>query len=239
MSEPVKCIIVDDEPVARDVLEDLLARIDQLHVVCSCKNAMEAFKAVNEQHVDLVFLDINMPDISGLTFARSLTSDLKVIFTTAYRDYAADGFDLRAVDYLLKPVSFERLLQAINKYFEERTIRDPVNRTEAEDLHDDFLFIRSERKMVKVTFEEILYIESLGDYLKIQRESAGVLVTRDSISTIEKRLPYRDFIRVHRSFIVSLHKIDSFTSDTLGIGKYEIPISRGFKEEVFKRLGNH
>jgi len=237
MADTIQCIIVDDEPMAREVLEDLLSRISNIRVVCSCKNAMEAFLAINEQSIDLVFLDINMPEISGLSFARSVSDKLKVIFTTAYREYAVDGFDLRAVDYLLKPISFERLLQAMDKFFEERQTRNPVAVNPEPNIPDDFLFVRSERKMVKVNFGSIMWIESLGDYLKIHLEGDEMMVTRDAISSIETRLPYRDFIRVHRSFIVSLDKIDSFTSDTIGIGKHEIPISRSHRNEVVKRLG--
>jgi two-component system LytT family response regulator len=238
MAETVKCIIVDDEPVARDVLENLLSRIDNIRVVASCRNAVEAFRAINEQSVDLVFLDINMPEISGLSFAKSMSRDLKIIFTTAYREYAVDGFDLMAVDYLLKPISFERLLQAINKYFDERTVRiTKVTEGSAEEP-EDFIFVRSDRKMVKVNFQDIRMVESLGDYLKIHMDGDRVLVTRETISTLEARLPHRDFLRVHRSFIVSVHKIESFTSEIVTIGSQEIPISRSHREEVMKRLGD-
>lgn len=237
MVRTVNCIIVDDEPVAREVLENHLGKIDHINVVSSCKNAIEAFKAINSQAVDLVFLDINMPDISGLSFAKSMSGDLKIIFTTAYREYAADGFDLKAVDYLLKPISFERLLQAINKFFEERAPSAPGISGEMEFERNDSVFVRSDRKMVKVNFKEILYIESLGDYIKIHLVDHKTLITRETLSNIEARLPQNDFIRTHRSFIVSIQKIDSFTSETLGLGKHEIPISRSFRDQVVKRLG--
>jgi len=234
--ERINCIIVDDEPVAREILENHLSRIGQVHVVASCKNAVEAFQAINNHPVDLVFLDIQMPEISGLSFARSVNRNLKIIFTTAYRDYAVEGFDLRAVDYLLKPISFERLMQGIDKYLEENSLpaRDTVH--EMHDQSDDSMFVRSDRKMVRVSFSDVLFIESLGDYIKIHLSDGKTLVTRDSISNIETVLPQKEFIRVHRSYIVGRMHIDSYTSDTIGIGRHEVPISRSYREEVMKKL---
>ncbi len=236
MDRQINCLIVDDEPVARDILENYLEKIDNLILVASCKNAIEAFKAVNSHPVDLIFLDINMPDISGLTFAKSLSREYKVIFTTAYRDYAVDGFDLKAVDYLLKPISFERFLQAINKFFEESSAKMPLQPGEVHVEKDDSIFVRSDRKMVKVIFKDIVFIESLSDYIKIHIEDQKSLVTRDTISNIEARLPVNEFIRVHRSFIVSMKKIETFTSDTIGIGRHEIPISRSYRDFVMEKL---
>lgn len=233
----INCIIVDDEPVAREILENHLNRIEQLRVVASCKNAVEAFQAINTHPVDLVFLDIQMPDISGLSFARSVNRNLKIIFTTAYREYAVEGFDLRAVDYLLKPISFERLMQGIDKFLEEShvTSRDPGR--DDHDPPDDSMFVRSERKMVRVGFSDVLFMESLGDYIKIHLIGGKTLVTRDSITNITASLPPDEFLRVHRSFVVNRQHIDSYTSDTIGIGKHEIPISRSFREEVMRKLG--
>lgn len=237
MAKIVNCIVVDDEPVAREILENHLGKIEQINVIASCKNAMEAFQVINTHLVDLVFLDINMPDISGLSFAKSMSPNLKIIFTTAYREYAVDGFDLKAVDYLLKPISFERLLQGINKYLEENstTIAPPQKVIHLEK--DDSIFVRADRKMVKVNFKDILFIESLSDYIRIHLEDNSVLTTRETLSNIEAKLPQKDFIRTHRSFVVSLQKIETFTSETIGIGKHEIPISRSFRDQVVKRLG--
>lgn len=236
MQRTINCLVVDDEPVAREVLENHLEKISTIRVLASCKNAMEAFDVINSQAVDLIFLDINMPEISGLSFARSMTKDIKVIFTTAYRDYAVDGFDLKAVDYLLKPISFERLLQAVQKYYHESRSRIVDSVEKIQEDKDDSVFVRADRKMVKVNFREIIYVESVSDYIRIHMVNKKVLVTRETLSNIEARLPREDFIRTHRSFIVSKSRIESFTSDTIGIGKHEIPISRSYRDEVLARL---
>ena len=229
----IKCIIVDDEPMAREVMENLLKRIDNIDVLASCKNALEAFQLINSQEIDLVFLDINMPEISGLSFARSVNSKLKIIFTTAYREYAVDGFDLQAVDYLLKPISFERLLQAINKYMGERNkhTAEPVSETKT----SEYIFVRAERKMIKIAFDDILYIESIGDYLKIHLQDKTI-VTRETMSSIEAELPVCNFFRSHRSYLVSKRHISSYTADTIEIDKWEIPISRGYRDKVMDKL---
>ncbi len=229
------CLIVDDEPVAREILENHLKKISAANVVASCKNAMEAFTFMNSQKIDLIFLDINMPEISGLSFAKSINKNIKIIFTTAYREYAVDGFDLQAVDYLLKPISFERLLQSINKYLDEN-IR--VNIDEEKEIivdTSDFIFVRSDRKMIKINFSDINYIESLSDYIKIYLTDKTI-VTRETITSIEAKLPKKDFIRVHRSFIVSVPKIDLFTNEYIELGKNVIPISRTYKNDVISKL---
>jgi DNA-binding LytR/AlgR family response regulator len=235
MMETIKCLIVDDEPVARDVLKRHLAKIDSVEVVASCKNAIEAFSNINNKRVDLIFLDIKMPEISGLSFAKSINKNIKVIFTTAFREYAVDGFDLQAVDYLVKPISFERLLQSIHKFLNENVSPQTVQHEDIVIEKQDFIFVRSDRKMVKINFNEILFIESLSDYIKIHLEE-NTVVTRENISNIEAKLPRSNFMRVHRSFIVSLAAIDSFTSEYIEIRDDEIPISRSYKNEVLQRL---
>lgn len=231
MVKTIHCIIVDDEPIAREILENHLSRIDSVDIVANCKSAIEAFSAINSKMVDLVFLDINMPEISGLSFAQSINNEIKIIFTTAYREYALDGFDLRAVDYLLKPISFERLLQAINKYRNENTKVAMYNSIEISQERSDFFFVRTERKMVKITYSDIIYIESLSDYIKIHLTDKTV-VTRETITNIEAKLPQHDFIRTHRSFIVSKQKIESYTNEFIEIENKQIPISRSYKNKV-------
>jgi DNA-binding LytR/AlgR family response regulator len=231
------CIIVDDEPMAREILESHLQKVDAVHVVASCKNAVEAFNQINLNKIDLIFLDINMPEISGLSFAKSINKNIKVIFTTAYREYAIDGFNLQAVDYLLKPISFERLLQAVNKYLGENNVVEVNNTPEITPEKNDFIFVRADRKMVKIDFSEINYVESLSDYVKINLNDK-VIVTRETISNIEAKLPKNIFMRVHRSYIIAITKIDLFTNEFIEVGSKAIPISRSYKKEVLTRLEN-
>jgi DNA-binding LytR/AlgR family response regulator len=235
MTNKIRCIIVDDEPVAREILENHLSKIEAIDVLATCKSAIEAFNAVSTQKIDLIFLDINMPEISGLSFAKSINKNIKIIFTTAYREYAVDGFDLQAVDYLLKPISFERLLQAVNKYLNETTPVLTAEPVEIVSEKSESIFVRSDRKMIKINFAEILFIESLADYIKIHLKGSNV-VTRETISSIEAKLPQQDFIRVHRSYVVALNSITSFTSELVEIDKKQIPISRSYKETVLRRL---
>ena len=234
MSSIVRYIIVDDELIAREVLETHLSKVNNFALVASCKNALEAFQVLNSEEVDLIFLDINMPEISGLSFAKAISKNTKIIFTTAYREYAVDGFDLQAVDYLLKPISFERLLQAVNKYLGEN-YKASNHAEETREEKSDSIFVRSDRKMVKVVFSEISYIESLSDYVKIY-VCGRPIITRETITNIEAKLPKDDFIRVHRSFIVSLEKIKSFTNETIDLEGKEVPISRSYRASVMDRL---
>ncbi len=238
MSKTINCIIVDDEPVAREILDQHLSKIEGVNVLALCKNALDAFNMINAKKIDLIFLDINMPEISGLSFAKSINKNIKIIFTTAYREYAIDGFDLQAVDYLLKPISFERLLQAIKKFMDENIQIEHIVQDEITEEKSDYIFVRSDRKMVKVRFSEINYIESISDYIKIYLTEKNV-ITRETISNIEAKLPQNEFIRTHRSYIVSIDKIVSFTNETIDLeNKKEIPISRSYKNEVLQKLEN-
>ena len=231
----INCVIVDDEPVARNVLETFVAKTPNLELVKSCKNAMEAFEVANQQKIDIFFLDINMPDISGLSLAKSINQKAKIIFTTAYREYAVDGFNLQAVDYLLKPIAFDRFLQSIHKYFEGVSFIDSEIKIEKSVLKNDFIFVRSDRKMIKINFDEIRYVESLSDYIKIH-SADKTITTRETIGNIETKLPAKNFLRIHRSYIVNLNKMNSYTNEFVEIGKNAIPISRTYKENVLKKL---
>ncbi|WP_456460825.1 LytR/AlgR family response regulator transcription factor [Lutibacter sp.] len=235
MSKTIQCIVVDDEPIAREILENHLQKIDAITVVATCKNAIEAFNEINANKIDLIFLDINMPEISGLSFAKAINKNIKVIFTTAYREYALDGFNLQAVDYLLKPISFERLLQAVNKFLGENTSFKVKNTSAILQDKSNFIFVRSDRKMIKIDFCEINYIESFSDYIKIHL-SDKTIITRETITNIEAKLPRDNFMRIHRSFIVSLAKITLFTNEFIEIKNKAIPISRSYKKEVLLRL---
>jgi len=235
MSEKIKCILVDDEPMARSILENYIDKIDSLHLIKSCKNVLEAFEIINKEKIDLIFLDINMPEISGLTLAKSVNKKTKVIFTTAYREYAVDGFDLQAVDYLLKPISLERFFQAVQKFTETIPFE---NKEILSSKKSNFIFVRSERKMVKINFEDILYVESLSDYVKIHT-TEKTIVTRETITNIEEELPKINFLRIHRSYIINYNKIDSYTNEFIEINKKALAISRTYKENVLAKLQNN
>lgn len=237
MHKIVNCIIVDDEPVAREILESHLRKVDAVHVIATCKNAIEAFNQINSNQIDLIFLDINMPEISGLSFAKSINKNIKVIFTTAYREYAIDGFNLQAVDYLLKPISFERLLQAVNKYIGESNVEVVNSSLEIQQEKVDFIFVRADRKMMKINFSEINYIESFSDYLKFHLDDK-IIVTRETITSIEAKLPKTNFLRIHRSFIVCIAKINSFTNEFIEVNEKALPISRSYKKDVLTKLEN-
>ncbi len=236
MVNNINCIIVDDEAVARDIIASHLSKIDKITVLAQCKNAIEAFNFISKAKVDLVFLDINMPEISGITFAKSINKSIKIIFTTAYRDYAVEGFDLHAVDYLLKPISFGRLLESVNHYFK---ISEQQHKGETTHQNsNDFIFVRSERKMVKIDFDDIIYIESLSDYIKIHLNN-NLIITRETISAIEGKLPKDQFIRIHRSYIIAVLQIESFTNEQVTINNTSLSISRSYKENVLKQLENY
>jgi len=233
MNNKVSCIIVDDEPTAREIIANHLSKINRIQIVASCGNASEAFNCISSQKVDLIFLDINMPEISGISFAKSINKSIKIIFTTAYREYAIEGFDLHAVDYLLKPISFERLLDAVNNYFE--LFQNKEEPKHLEPVLNDFIFVRSDRRMKKINFEDIIYVESYSDYIKIHCDQERI-ITRETITNIEAKLPQQQFIRTHRSYIISIQKIDSFSNEELVLNNKSIPISRNYKAEVLSRL---
>ena len=232
----ISCLIVDDELIAREVIATHLSKIKNITVIASCSNAIEAFNHISNHKIDLVFLDINMPEISGISFAKSINSSIKIIFTTAYRDYAVEGFELQAVDYLLKPIPFERLLKAVNNYFEVYT--ESQNNTITTPEVSDFMFVRSDRKMIKIDFNEINYIESYSDYIKIHLQDSNI-VTRETISAIEVKLPPKQFLRIHRSYIISIKSITSFTNEHITILNQALPISRSYKKEVLELLEDY
>ena len=224
----INCLIVDDEPTAREVIEIHLSKLNFVRVVGTCENAMEALEVIHKNKVDLVFLDINMPEVTGLELKKMMGNQVHVIFTTAHREFALEGFELEAVDYLLKPISFEKLAKAINKF--QRTYV-----TSSEDETQNHIFVRSERKMVRVNLDEVLYIESYSDYVKIHTKGSTI-VTRSLISSLEAELPLQLFLRIHRSTIVAVNKITAYTNESIEIDSKILVVSRGYKEAVNKRL---
>lgn len=234
----IKCIIVDDEPLAIRIIEKHIAKIQDIEIVARCESAVEAFSLLQQHSIDLIFLDIQMPELTGLDFLNTIPNPPHVIITTAYREYALEGYEFGVVDYLLKPISFERFLKAIQKIY-HKADPDIVLRQKILDQSsspgDDFLLVKVKKKLVKVYLKDILYIENLKDYLRIKTTDKEV-VTKMLISDMEKTLPESEFLRIHRSFIVSLSKIEAFSPSGVEINELEIPIGRSYKSLVLKKL---
>jgi len=234
----INCLIVDDEPPALLLMEKYITAVPILHFAGKCSNAVDALTILQQRPIDLIFLDIQMPYILGTDFIRTLANPPKVVFTTAFRKFAVEGFELDAVDYLLKPIPFERFLKAVNKVMK---LNLPIVPTFPQDMmtknepEPSFLFLRADRKNLKIQLHEILFVESLKDYVKVVTKDRTI-VSKQSISTIEENLPEEAFLRIHRSFIVSLSKIDSFSAGLIQVGKYELPVSRSYRHEVEKVL---
>jgi DNA-binding LytR/AlgR family response regulator len=235
----IKCLIVDDEPMARDVIRRYIEKVPILQLMGECGNAIYAMVFLHNDPVDLIFLDIRMPHLSGTDFVKSLRNIPKVIFTTAYKEYALEGFELDVVDYLLKPIRIDRFLRAVSKAFpqkkEELTATPTATTPQDKKINSGFIYLRADRKMFKVMLEDILYIESSGDYLKVFTQNSSIL-TRQTISSIEAMLSDNEFVRIHRSFIVSIKKIDSFTHEIVAIGKKELPIGKFYLNSFLKLL---
>ena len=234
----ITCLAVDDEPPALDVLKQYILSVHNLELAGVCADAVEALNFLREQRIDLLFLDIQMPNLLGTDLIRTLKNPPKVIFTTAYRKFAVEGFELDAVDYLLKPISFERFLKAVNKVM-QTTLKivdnNEVNFGQQNSFQNAFITLRADRKNLKIPLGDILYVESLKDYIKVVTATKNI-ITKQSISSIEELLPKNNFVRIHRSFIVAINKIESFTQELIQIGKYELPVSRSYKHEVEKIL---
>jgi DNA-binding LytR/AlgR family response regulator len=227
----LKCLLVDDEPPALKILEQYIAMVPQLEIVGSCRNAFQAMELLQSNKIDVVFLDIQMPKLTGFGLLKTLPHPPNVIFTTAYKEYASDAFDIDAVDYLVKPFSIERFLKAVNKIVQLNS-QPAVKEDPAFTAGSGFLYFRSDRKMVKVFHEDMLYIESIKDYIRIHRTNGKPLLVKQSIGTLEAMLPAHLFARVHRSFIVSVTKVTAFTSLDIEIGTIEIPIGRQYSPSL-------
>lgn len=232
-----RCIIVDDEPLAIKVIESHINKLPNMELVGTCKNAVEAFDILLKGKIDLIFLDVEMPEISGVDLVKSIKHGPAVIFTTAYRDFALDAFELNAIDYLLKPISFERFFKAVSKYFqwkgkENGDVQGAISQAD----EAAYIYVRSERKVVKILLTEIRFIESLKDYVKIHM-AKEVIITKEKISKLEEKLPGEQFIRTHRSFLVASKFIKAFTMETIDVEDKEIPIGRTYKSSVLGFLG--
>ena len=228
----LKVIIVDDEPLAIDVMESHISKMPDLEIVAKCNNALEANEALSKFHVDLMFLDIQMPQLTGIELLKSLTNPPMVIFTTAYSDYALEGFNLNVVDYLLKPISFDRFFKAVNK----ATDKFKANSSELSFSDEEpFFFVKADKKLIKVNFDDILYIEGLKDYVIIRQESSRV-ITLQTMKSLEEKLPDTVFRRIHRSYIININKIKAIVGNMVEITEKgqskHIPIGKNYRDDL-------
>lgn len=228
-----RCIIIDDEPIAIRVIRKHLSVFTDFEVVAECTNALEAMPILQKENIDLLFCDIQMPQITGVDFIRSLMHPPKVIFTTAYRDYAIDAFELNVIDYLLKPISFERFTKAINHFIELQSATS-ASPTEEKDTRD-FIFLKADKKHHKINLSDILYFESLGDYV-IAYTNDQKIVTKERISHLSDLLSTKRFLQIHRGYIVSIDKIESIGAGFVEIKAKKLPVGRNYKPELQKLL---
>ena len=232
----IKCVIIDDEPIARDIIKDYILKINELDLIAEFNKPTEALTFLNETKTDLLFLDINMPEIDGIHFAKSLSEPPAIIFTTAYREFAANGFELQAVDYLVKPIPFDRFLKAVNHYLKLHSKSVEMTTAEMrEKPENEFILLKDNKKTHKVYLSDIKYIESDGDYIRFYLQSRKLMI-RGSLSSMEVTLPSALFLRIHNSYMINLKKVNAVTLYSVEIDGTELPISRSHKEKVFKIL---
>jgi DNA-binding LytR/AlgR family response regulator len=245
--QKLNCLIVDDEPLAQDVLANHISKVGQLHLVQKSNNAIEAFEAIHKNNIDLLFLDINMPVMSGLSFLRSLKDPPAVILTTAYTEYAMEGYDLDVIDYLLKPIPFDRFLKAVNKAIAKLQLNGKQIQYIPEDYtphlnpaiqspaaaDKQYFFIKADGKLVKVNYADIKFIEGMKDYLKIHT-ATGMIVTHYTMKAMEEQLPSDKFMRVHKSYIIALNAIKAIEGNIIFLDKEktEVPLGNSFKEAL-------
>ena len=229
----INAIIVDDEPLALDVLETFISQLPEINLLEKCENAFEANDALKKHDVDLIFLDIQMPQLTGIDFYKSLSNPPEVIFTTAYTNYAVEGFEMDAVDYLVKPISLDRFMKAVNKASEKIKSKSAAKPKDS----DDFFFVKADKKLVKVAYDDILYIEGLKDYVII-RMKKGRVITLQTMKSLEAKLPFKQFKRIHRSYILGLNKINAIVGNTVEVFENEkikqLPIGKNYKDELLE-----
>jgi DNA-binding LytR/AlgR family response regulator len=234
----MRCIAIDDEKLALDLLADNIRQVPYLELVKRCKNTREAAEVLQAERIDLIFLDIQMPGLSGLQFLQTLIEPPMIILVTAYEQYALEGFNLDVVDYLVKPVALERFIKACNKAKALFDLKQTKNSPAKKEVPDHF-FVNVEYSLVKIVLNDILYIEGLKDYIKIHLASARrPVITRMSLKAMEEKLPSEQFIRTHKSYIVAIPKVTSIKRDFVHIGEQEIPVSESYKESIARILGD-
>ena len=234
----INCIVADDEELARGILESYINRAQNLKLVATCSNGTEVYHALKNNTVDLLFLDIQMPQLTGIELLKTVKNPPPVIITTAYREFALESYELNVIDYLLKPIGFDRFLKAVDKY---ETLTSPGNipalsiPSISEDNHHGFIYVKSDKKMVRILLKEILFIEGLKDYVKIQLTNRSV-ITYQTLTYFEETFSADHFIRVHRSYIISLDHISTYSANQIEIGAYHLPIGSTYAKAVQKRL---
>lgn len=241
----MKCVIIDDEPLAIDVIESYVKQVGGLEIVVKCTNPLEAITFLNKKKVDLVFLDIEMPNLTGIDLVKALDNIPQFIFTTAYPEYALDGFNLNATDYLVKPIPFHRFLKAVTRAKEKYELEqnntinnEVVNESLSSENPDNFIFVKSEYENIKVNTDTIKYIQGLKDYIKIYTtQSDKAILTLSSFKDILQKLPSKRFIRVHRSFVINIDFISALQKTKIVVDGMQIPIGETYKDDVIKRLG--
>ena len=226
MTHPIRCVVIEDEPLAQNILKKYIEDYPALQLAALSNNAVDAQNILLQDNIELIFLDINLPKLSGISFLKSLLRPPLVIFTTAYPEYAVEGFELDAVDYLLKPFSFERFLKAVNKAIEKLNQKEVPGQSS-----QPFIFLKADKKVHKINLDEILYIEAAGDYVKVVTEN-NQLIVNDTLKNLENELTSTQFIRVHKSFIISKSKIKFFEGNYVKVGNTDIPIGNSYKEEI-------
>lgn len=236
MKEPYHCLIVDDEPLAIQLIESHISQISTLEVKATSQTAMKALELLKEERFDLIFLDIQMPVLTGIELLRTMKNPPSVIFTTAFRDYAVESYELDAIDYIVKPITFARFVKAVDKFLDSKNRNNTSFQSSqsASKIEAASIYVNVNKKYIKVVFDEINYIESVKDYIHIHTQDKTI-VTKEKISEFELKLP-TTFLRVHRSFIVNSPKLTAFTAQDVEIGAKEIPIGKSYKDEVLKRL---
>ncbi len=231
----MKCIIVDDELPALRLLTDYVEKTPELQLVGTAEDAFKAMALLNSQKIDIMLLDIQMPELTGIDLLKSLSHKPYTIFTTAYPQYALEGYELNVVDYLLKPITFERFLKAVNKVFDLHNLTLNSSRNKSTDNAKKYMFVKADYKLLKVVFNEILYIEGLSEYVKIFTENRQI-ITLQSLKNLEITLPQDRFIRIHKSYIISIPKVKAIVGNSVEIGSKKITIGKSYRDKVMRRL---
>jgi len=233
----IKCLAIDDEPLALDLINNFIQKVPYFENLGVFESTFDATPHLKQHHVDLIFLDINMPDISGVSYLRSFKNPPMTIFTTAYDQYALEGYELDIVDYLLKPFSFNRFLKSADKAYALWELKTkPGNIEQEEEVDKEYIFVKSEHNVLKLQLDNILFIEGYKDYLKIHTTDGKLVLTLKSMKSMEDILPKKRFFRVHKSFIVSLNKLDSFRNGRIKVGKKSIPIGDMYKDAFNEKV---